>query len=166
MDFEPGCGDNNGSLKPEPKPTDPDPTEGGSGGPASPKPRKIVAFTAKLNICDSYPTHRGILKFTNILVNEGDGYSTDTGKFTCSLAGLYHLTLYMSTYGRAQCSILKNGQRVVSAYHTSLPDNCCHVASIGSVIELTKGEHVWVNLWGPTRHDIFATEEKGHLICN
>lgn len=65
----------------------------------------------------------------------------------------------MSTYGRAQCSILKNGQRVVSAYHTSLPDKCCQVVSIGSVIELTEGDQVWVNLWGPIRHDIFATED-------
>lgn len=120
---------------------------------------KIVAFTAKLNICDSYPTHSSILKFANVLVNEGDGYSTHTGKFNCPLAGLYHFTLHMSTYGRAQCSILKNGQRVVSAYHTSLPDKCCQVVSIGSVIELTEGDQVWVNLWGPTRHDIFATED-------
>uniref|UniRef100_A0A4W5KGZ8 C1q domain-containing protein n=1 Tax=Hucho hucho TaxID=62062 RepID=A0A4W5KGZ8_9TELE len=140
----------------EPKPTNPDSTEG---GPESPKPRKIVAFTAKLNICDSYPTHSSILKFANVLVNEGDGYSTHTGKFNCPLAGLYHFTLHMSTYGRAQCSILKNGQRVVSAYHTSLPDKCCQVVSIGSVIELTEGDQVWVNLWGPTRHDIFATED-------
>ncbi|XP_078140396.1 DNA-directed RNA polymerase II subunit RPB9-like [Centroberyx gerrardi] len=69
---------------------------------------KTVAFTAKLNITDSYPKHSGVLKFGNVLVNEGGAYSPGTGIFTCPLDGLYHFTVHMSTYGRAQCAIFKN----------------------------------------------------------
>uniref|UniRef100_A0A3B5K2L9 DNA-directed RNA polymerase II subunit RPB9 n=1 Tax=Takifugu rubripes TaxID=31033 RepID=A0A3B5K2L9_TAKRU len=63
-------------------------------------PSGTVAFTAKLNACDSYPSHSGVLKFANVLVNEGDGYSADTGLFTCPVDGFYYFSVHASVYGR------------------------------------------------------------------
>lgn len=118
-----------------------------------------VAFTAKLNIEDSYPCHSGVLKFAIVLINEGDGYDPETGIFTCPKDGLYHFTVHASVYGRGQCGIFKGGEKVVSLYHTSLPDKCSQVASVSAVMKLQKNDDVWVNLWGPGRNDIFATED-------
>nr|XP_046246452.1 complement C1q and tumor necrosis factor-related protein 9-like [Scatophagus argus] len=120
-------------------------------------PSGIVAFTAKLDIDDSYPKHCGVLKFATVLVNEGRCYSPETGIFTCPVDGFYHFTVHVSVYGRGQCAIFKNGEKVVSLYHTSLPDKCSQVASISSVIQLSKKDEVWVNVWGPCTNDIFAT---------
>ncbi|XP_070762544.1 complement C1q and tumor necrosis factor-related protein 9A-like [Enoplosus armatus] len=128
-------------------------------------PSGTVAFTAKLNIEDSYPCHSGVLKFATVLVNEGEGYSPDAGVFTCPMDGFYHFTVHASVYGRGQCAIFKNGEKVVSLYHTSLPDKCSQVASISSVIKLSKKDNVWVNTWGPGRNDIFATEDNDTVFA-
>lgn len=117
----------------------------------------IVAFTAKLNPCDSYPSHSGILTFRNVLINEGGGYNPVTGIFTCPMDGFYNFSVHASVYGLGQCAIFKNGESVVSLYHTSLPDKCSQIASISSVVKLSKNDQVFVNLWGPDRNDIFAT---------
>ncbi|XP_023257093.1 complement C1q and tumor necrosis factor-related protein 9-like [Seriola lalandi dorsalis] len=122
-------------------------------------PPGTVAFTAKLDICDSYPKHSGVLKFATVLLNEGGSYSPDTGIFTCPVDGFYHFTVHVSVYGRGQCAIYKNAEKVVSLYHTSLPDKCSQVASVSSVVKLCEKDTVCVNVWGPGRNDIFATED-------
>ncbi|XP_074497656.1 complement C1q and tumor necrosis factor-related protein 9B-like isoform X2 [Sebastes fasciatus] len=141
------------------KPTPEEPKAGKIVIPDIPPPRKVVAFTAKLNVAHSTPYHSGVLKLVDVLANEGDGYDPDTGYFTCPLEGLYHFTVHMSVLGRAQCAIYKNGESLASVYHTSLPNNCCQVASISSTTQLSEGDKVWVNLWGHGRHEIIATED-------
>ncbi|CAG6005982.1 unnamed protein product [Menidia menidia] len=118
-----------------------------------------IAFTAKLIECESYPCHSGVLKFRNVLINEGGGYNPETGVFTCPLDGVYYFIVHASVYGRGQCGIFKNGEKVVSLYHTSLPDKCSQVATVSSVVKLSKTDEVSVNLWGPGRNDIFATAD-------
>ncbi|XP_053177392.1 complement C1q and tumor necrosis factor-related protein 9A-like [Scomber japonicus] len=125
----------------------------------SPTVGTAVAFTAKLSVNDSYPCNSGVLKFVNVLTNEGGGYRPDTGVFTCPLDGLYHFIVHVSVYGRGQCGIFKNGEKVVSLYHTSLPDKCSQVASMSCVVKLSKQDEVWVDIWGPGRNDIFATDD-------
>lgn len=124
-----------------------------------------VAFTAKLNACDSYPSHSGVLKFANVLVNEGGGYSADTGLFTCPVDGFYYFSVHASVYGRGQCAIFKNKEKVVSLYHTTLPEKCSQVASMSSVIKLTKKDFVSVNIWGSGKNDIFATEDNDTVFA-
>ncbi|TNN69741.1 DNA-directed RNA polymerase II subunit RPB9 [Liparis tanakae] len=58
-----------------------------------------VAFTAKLNVDESYPCYSGALKLTTVLVNEGGGYNPDTGIFSCPLDGFYYFSVHMSVYG-------------------------------------------------------------------
>lgn len=124
-----------------------------------------VAFTAKLDACDSYPTHTGVLKFAHVLVNEGDGYSADTGVFTCPVDGFYYFSVHVSVYGRGQCAIFKNQDKVVSLYHTTLPEKCSQVASMSSVIRLAKNDLVSVNIWGSGRNDIFATDDNDTVFA-
>lgn len=98
-----------------------------------------------------------MLKFAKVLVNEGGGYSADTGVFVCPVDGFYYFSVHASIYGRGQCAIAKNGEKVVSLYHTTLPDKCSQVASMSSVVKLAKKDQVAVNIWGVGRNDIFAT---------
>lgn len=149
-----GC-DGDSSGDPDPK----EPKTAKNIVPDIPSPRRVVAFTAKLNTAHSTPYHPGVLKLVDVVVNEGDAYSPDTGIFTCPLGGLYHFTVHMSVNGRAQCAIFKNGESLASVYHTSLPNNCSQVASVSSVVPLSEGDKVWVNLWGHGRHEIIATED-------
>lgn len=125
----------------------------------APATGRVVAFTAKLNTAHSTPYHSGVLKLVDVLVNEGEAYSPDTGIFTCPLEGFYHFTVHMSVNGRAQCAIFKNGESLASVYHTSLPDKCSQVASVSSTVQLSEGDMVWVNLWGHGRHEIIATDD-------
>ncbi|XP_033970542.1 complement C1q and tumor necrosis factor-related protein 9-like [Trematomus bernacchii] len=122
-------------------------------------PSGTVAFTAKLKVEDSYPPGNGVLKFATVLINEGGGYRADTGIFTCPRDGFYHFSMHVSVVGCGQCAIYKNGQKVVSLYHSTLPQKYSEVASMSSVIQLTGDDKVWVNLWGPGRNNIFATED-------
>lgn len=122
-------------------------------------PPGAVAFTAKLCPCDSYPSHSGELKLADVLVNEGQGYSPETGVFTCPREGFYYFCVHVSVYGRAQCGIFQNGEKVVSLYHTTLPEKSSQVASVSSVIRLARHDRVSVRLWGCGRNDVFATED-------
>ncbi len=124
-----------------------------------------VAFTAKLSVEDSYPKHSGVLKFATVLVNEGEGYSRDTGIFTCPVNGFYHFTVHASVYGCGQCAIFKNGEKVVSLYHTTLPEKLSQVASVSSVIKLSKGDNVCVNICGPGTNDIFASKDNDTVFA-
>lgn len=127
-----------------------------------------VAFTAKLNVADSHPKHSGALKFSSVELNEGKGYSPETGVFTCPADGLYLFTVHITVYGEGQCALVKNGEKVTSLRHANQPDelsyNSSQVATMSSVIPLTKEDKVWVNLWGRSRNDIFATEDNDTIF--
>lgn len=127
-----------------------------------------VAFTAKLKIDECRQKQDGVLTFADVSLNQGEGYNADTGVFTCPAAGLYHFIVSVTVYGRVQCAILKNGEKVLSLYHANKPDalsyNSSHVASISGLVRLVQRDRVWVNLCGQGRHDIFATEDNDTIF--
>ncbi|XP_029699596.1 complement C1q and tumor necrosis factor-related protein 9-like [Takifugu rubripes] len=127
-----------------------------------------AAFTAKLNVHDSYPKHSGVLKFGKVELNEGKGYSPETGIFTCPTDGLYLFMVHITVYGEGQSVLVKNGEKVASLHHTNQPDqlsyNSSQVATMSSVIKLARKDEVWVNLWGQGRNDIFATEDNDTIF--
>lgn len=79
---------------------------------------EVVAFTvsnpAKGPTTDS-------MTFTTVVTNEGNGFDTTTGKFTCSISGLYHFSLHIAkkrsgSVDTAGCYIYLNGEKTVRAY--------------------------------------------------
>lgn len=131
-------------------------------------PGPPAAFTAKLRVQDSHPKHPGALRFATVELNEGQGYDPDTGVFTCPADGLYLFVVHVTVYGKARCALVKNGEKVSSLLHTNQPDrlsyNSSQVASMSSVIRLSRKDEVWVNLWGPGPNDIFATEDNDTIF--
>ncbi|NXY10375.1 C1QA protein, partial [Pteruthius melanotis] len=79
--------------------------------------------------------------FDRIITNQENSYSPQTGKFTCSVRGLYYFAFQVVSSGDLCLSISKNGQRVVS-----FCDNNSHgilqVNSGSSVLSLDVGDQV------------------------
>lgn len=117
---------------------------------------------------DSHPKHSGVLRFTTVELNEGKAYSPETGIFTCPKDGLYLFIVHVTVYGKAQCALVKNSEKVSSLYHMNQPDrlsyNSSQVASMSSVIKLSQKDEVWVDLWGQGRNDIFSTEDNDTIF--
>ncbi|NXO07672.1 C1QA protein, partial [Oriolus oriolus] len=79
--------------------------------------------------------------FDRIITNQENSYSPQTGKFTCSVPGLYYFAYQVVSSGDLCLSITKNGLRVVS-----FCDNNSHgilqVNSGSSVLSLAVGDQV------------------------
>ncbi|NXM45915.1 C1QA protein, partial [Gymnorhina tibicen] len=79
--------------------------------------------------------------FDRIITNQENSYSPRTGKFTCSIPGLYYFAYQVVSSGDLCLSITKNGLRVVS-----FCDNNSHgilqVNSGSSVLSLAVGDQV------------------------
>ncbi|XP_045172511.2 complement C1q-like protein 2 [Mercenaria mercenaria] len=78
----------------------------------------IVAFTVT---SPSNGAATKSLAFTTVVTNEGESYDTSTGRFTCSINGLYYFSLHIikkrsSTIDVSGCHIYLNGSSKVKAY--------------------------------------------------
>ncbi|KAL2086816.1 hypothetical protein ACEWY4_017875 [Coilia grayii] len=119
-----------------PGPPGPGGSAGSSGG--------AVAFYAALT---QEFGRDAVLKFSDVVTNVGDAYSSATGKFTCPRAGLYHFSF----------NILKAGQRIrvemvsadkVVATAVALDLQHADSASGSAVLRLAKGDEVFLRLSG------------------
>ncbi|XP_060588238.1 complement C1q-like protein 4, partial [Ruditapes philippinarum] len=75
------------------------------------------------------------MSFTTVITNEGSGFDTSTGRFTCPVSGLYYFSLHIikrgiSSVSWAGCSIYLNGSPKVRAYTD--PQNGVNGADNGS----------------------------------
>ncbi|XP_045173185.2 complement C1q-like protein 2 [Mercenaria mercenaria] len=78
----------------------------------------IVAFTVT---SPSNGAATNSLAFTTVVTNEGNSYDTSTGRFTCSINGLYYFSLHIikkrsSSVDASGCYINLNGSSKVRAY--------------------------------------------------
>ncbi|XP_060588239.1 complement C1q-like protein 2 [Ruditapes philippinarum] len=79
---------------------------------------KVVAFTVttpKMGATSSS------MSFETVITNDGNGFDTSTGKFTCPVSGLYYFSLHIikkraSDADTAGCNIYLNGSSKVRAY--------------------------------------------------
>lgn len=63
----------------------------------------------------------GTLSFSTVITNKGEDFDTGTGKFTCSVSGLYYFSLHIikkrdSNIDQTGCYLQKNGVNLVRAY--------------------------------------------------
>jgi len=89
-------------------------------------------------------TKGSTMKFSNVLLNEGDGYDSTTGLFTAPVAGLYLFTaqLCVEKGQSVYIQITKNGTELQrSRVYQSGSNQCCNaeavdVLSNGDIISL------------------------------
>ncbi|KAL3882720.1 hypothetical protein ACJMK2_029032 [Sinanodonta woodiana] len=109
---------------------------------------KHIAFSA--TIANGGPAHinaHETVRFDTVLHNEGNGYSVQTGRFTCPLSGTYFfsLTLMISPGYYTAVQLIVNGQVKVNSYahgYNSFYDQ----GSISIVARCEAGHNVWVSM--------------------
>ncbi|XP_038669317.1 complement C1q tumor necrosis factor-related protein 6-like isoform X2 [Scyliorhinus canicula] len=86
-------------------------------------------------------------------VNLGQAYDNKTGKFTCPKCGLYFFS-FSSLPGRGLQTdvILVKDEKEESVIHSVLPANSSQLSAKSVILDLHKGDKVWVklasgNLW-------------------
>ncbi|NXM66620.1 C1QA protein, partial [Serilophus lunatus] len=92
----------------------------------------------------SPPSMGRTVVFDNIITNQENSYSPQTGQFTCGIPGFYYFAYQVVSSGDLCLSITKNGESVVS-----FCDNNSHgilqVNSGSSVLSLAVGDQVSVS---------------------
>ena len=120
--------------------------ERGQQGECAVAPRS--AFSAKLSEGHTLPLTVGdSLCFDKILLNEQGDYSTETGRFTCKVPGVYYFCVHATVYRASlQFDLMKNGHTVASyfQYYGNWPKPGS--LSGGSLLHLVPGDQVWVQM--------------------
>ncbi|XP_051543058.1 complement C1q-like protein 3 [Myxocyprinus asiaticus] len=111
-----------------------------------------IAFYAGLK-----KQHEGyeLLKFDDVVTNLGNHYDPTTGKFTCSIPGIYFFTYHVLMRGGDGTSmwadLCKNNQVRASAIAQDADQNYDY-ASNSAVLHLEPGDEVYIKLDGGKAH--------------
>ncbi|ELK16946.1 Complement C1q-like protein 3 [Pteropus alecto] len=101
--------------------------------------------------------HEGyeVLKFDDVVTNLGNHYDPTTGKFTCSIPGIYFFTYHVLMRGGDGTSmwadLCKNNQVRASAIAQDADQNYDY-ASNSVVLHLEPGDEVYIKLDGGKAH--------------
>ncbi|XP_059825166.1 adiponectin-like [Hypanus sabinus] len=91
------------------------------------------------------PTNPIIYDIVN--VNKGNGYNHTTGKFIVPMCGLYFFSYSsLPTRGTTTDVQLMKNEKEVSLIHSVLPKNSAQLSMRNIILELHKGDEVWVQL--------------------
>ncbi|XP_053386640.1 heavy metal-binding protein HIP-like [Mercenaria mercenaria] len=102
-----------------------------------------VAFKARLNSNSAAPSGQTFV-FPTVLFNEGDAYSSRTGKFTATTSGTYLFSVaFCVKYQKSLfISIMVDGSKyTVAAFYGDANHGC---STADTVAVLTAGQMVWV----------------------
>ncbi|XP_070294628.1 complement C1q tumor necrosis factor-related protein 2 isoform X1 [Salvelinus sp. IW2-2015] len=102
----------------------------------------------------SYPKERLPIRFKRILLNEGNHYNATTGKFVCSVPGVYYFT-YDITLANKHLAIglVHNGQYKIKTFDANTGNN--DVASGSTVLRLERQDQVWLQIFYSEQNGLF-----------
>ncbi|KAJ8286120.1 hypothetical protein GJAV_G00034770 [Gymnothorax javanicus] len=126
-----------------PGPPGPPGPEGPAGPPGPPGSRTIQqsAFAVRLGRNNPEPDTR--IKFREPIYNEQGHYSTDTGIFNCSVAGVYQFDFHITFSSQAgSVTLRRNGEVVINSLITR--QRGFSMASGGTIMRLNVGDQVWL----------------------
>ncbi|XP_038065200.1 complement C1q tumor necrosis factor-related protein 2-like [Patiria miniata] len=136
--------------------------KGGKGQPGdstyvTPAPPSVVAFSTRMS--SHFTGNSGdVVIFDNTKTNIGDAYDSQTGVFTCTVAGVYFfsVTIMGLTSGpRPTARLEMNGQRIFNVldnhpgYH--------HQSSNSAVLVLANGDTVHLELYSNSGQGIYGS---------
>uniref|UniRef100_A0A8C3SQ83 Adiponectin, C1Q and collagen domain containing n=1 Tax=Chelydra serpentina TaxID=8475 RepID=A0A8C3SQ83_CHESE len=88
------------------------------------------------------------IRFTKIFYNEQNHYDETTGKFRCSIPGLYYFTYHLTVYiTDVKVSLYKKDKAVLFTYDQFQKSNVDQ-ASGSVLLHLSAGEEVWLQVYG------------------
>ncbi|XP_070294629.1 complement C1q tumor necrosis factor-related protein 2 isoform X2 [Salvelinus sp. IW2-2015] len=105
-------------------------------------------------VTESYPKERLPIRFKRILLNEGNHYNATTGKFVCSVPGVYYFT-YDITLANKHLAIglVHNGQYKIKTFDANTGNN--DVASGSTVLRLERQDQVWLQIFYSEQNGLF-----------
>ncbi|XP_074246651.1 complement C1q tumor necrosis factor-related protein 2 isoform X5 [Saimiri boliviensis] len=105
-------------------------------------------------VTKSYPRERLPIKFDKILMNEGGHYNASSGKFVCSVPGIYYFT-YDITLANKHLAIglVHNGQYRIRTFDANTGNH--DVASGSTILALKQGDEVWLQIFYSEQNGLF-----------
>ncbi|XP_006906538.2 complement C1q tumor necrosis factor-related protein 2 isoform X1 [Pteropus alecto] len=132
--------------------------KGKKGEPGLPGPCSCSSGHAKsafsVAVTKSYPRERLPIKFDKILMNEGSHYNASSGKFVCSVPGIYYFT-YDITLANKHLAIglVHNGQYRIRTFDANTGNH--DVASGSTILALKQGDEVWLQIFYSEQNGLF-----------
>ncbi|XP_059825162.1 complement C1q tumor necrosis factor-related protein 3-like [Hypanus sabinus] len=111
------------------------------------RPRAKIVFDVQLQGKGRIVKPANPIIYDIVNVNQGKGYNHTTGKFITPRCGLYFFS-YSSLPGKGiqtDVKLMKNNN-VVSLIHSVLPKSSSQLSMRNIILELHKGDEVWVQL--------------------
>ena len=111
----------------------------GPPGSSSQQPRS--AFSVSLG--GSIPSSSNVLRFRRVTYNGQNHYSTETGRFTCQVSGVYQFEFFCTafqTVGSVQ--LRRNGSVVMTAFSSYVDGRINYTGD--TVVQLGQGDQVWL----------------------
>lgn len=119
----------------------------------------VIAFHAYLSHDYDKAARNMEIRFDSITTNVGNGYSGNTGTFTCPSSGVYMFawTVHIESHFMST-ELIHNGGRVSGGYSgdTSFSSTGTNTA----VVELIQGDEVWIRV-----RDFNDLSEAGHIVA-
>ncbi|KAG8004101.1 Complement C1q tumor necrosis factor-related protein 2 [Nibea albiflora] len=105
-------------------------------------------------VTKSYPKERLPIRFSRILLNEGNHYNASSGKFVCDVPGVYYFT-YDITLANKHLAIglVHNGQYKIKTFDANTGNH--DVASGSTVLHLQKSDQVWLQIFYSEQNGLF-----------
>ncbi|XP_030000756.1 complement C1q tumor necrosis factor-related protein 2 [Sphaeramia orbicularis] len=102
----------------------------------------------------SYPKERMPIRFSRILLNEGNHYNATSGKFVCAIPGVYYFT-YDITLANKHLAIglVHNGQYKIKTFDANTGNH--DVASGSTVLQLQQSDQVWLQIFYSEQNGLF-----------
>ncbi|KAK5870429.1 hypothetical protein PBY51_025063 [Eleginops maclovinus] len=111
------------------------------------------AFSA--GITSSYPAEKTPIRFNKVLFNEGGNYDPQTGKFMCSLPGVYFFSYHITLANKhLAIGLVQNGQYRIKTFDANTGNH--DVASGSTVVFLNPEDEVWLEIFFKDQNGLFA----------
>ncbi|XP_007421040.1 complement C1q tumor necrosis factor-related protein 2 [Python bivittatus] len=127
--------------------------DSGMSGPCNCRAKKAKAAFS-VAVTKSYPKERLPIKFDRILMNEGGNYNASSGKFICSIPGIYYFT-YDITLANKHLAIglVYNGQYRIKTFDANTGNH--DVASGSTILSLKQKDEVWLQIFYSEQNGLF-----------
>jgi hypothetical protein len=105
-----------------------------------------ITFHAK-NVKNNSPVAGNTIVFTDIVLNIGESYSSDTGEFTVPLGGIYLFTVQLCIYNNKQIDyglVVDGKYKDVARYHDNYGSVSCF--KLTTTVSVKSGNKVWVKV--------------------
>ncbi|CAI9591668.1 unnamed protein product [Staurois parvus] len=105
-------------------------------------------------VTKSYPRERLPIKFDKVLMNEGGHYNATSGKYICSIPGIYFFT-YDITLANKHLAIglVHNGQYKIKTFDANTGNH--DIASGSTILPLKARDEVWLQIFYSEQNGLF-----------